>query len=143
MMNSQPVEALSLGRSSDYVTARVSEHLDRRSESGAEWYSIRDLDEVDRAVREGRLQQVVFDSLDQLLAGLWNGEIDAHAWLSAGVQIEFTAPATLDPPSLSRVLLANWQAGARRQRRRRVVAGVVLSLIAMAAAFFLNWVVGR
>jgi hypothetical protein len=101
--------------------------------------STHDLDELDRAVREGRRQHVVFDSPDQLLTGLWDGEIDAEAWLSAGVQVQFTAPAALDQQALARLLLASWSTNTRRHRRRRILAGLVLSAIAAAAAFLLNW----
>jgi hypothetical protein len=142
-MNAKRPESASLTTETHrQAAARVGEDSDRQSTNDLEWYSVRDLDEVDRAVREGRLRRVVFDSMDQLLAGLWSGEIDAEAWVSAGVQVELRATAVHDQCALLRALLASWSVNARRSRRRRVVAGVILSVIAVAAAFVLVWAAG-
>jgi len=96
-----------------------------------------ELDELDLAVREGRLTRVVLESPEQLLAGLWNGEIDAQTWLTAGVEVEFATK--VDGSALPHLLLESWSVNARRHRRRRIVAGAVLRIIAIAAAFILLW----
>ncbi len=104
----------------------------------ADWYARRDLDEVDRGVREGRVRRVIFPAIDELLTGLMSGEIDAAAWLAAGVRIEFPERPPGDVGELGRVLLEAWQSNARRRRRAQVVAGLILSGIAILAAFILN-----
>jgi len=124
------------------AVAQVSERPDRKGADHAEWYSAFDLDQVDRAVRDGRVRRVTFDSLDQFLAGLWNGEIDAAAWLAAEVQVGFDEPATVEQSALSRAVLTSWSAASRNNRRRQVIAGLILSAIAIAAAFVLNWAAG-
>ena len=58
------------------------------------------------------------------------------SWLKAGVEVEFATK--VDRSALPHLLLENWSVNARRHRRRRIVAGAVLS-IAIAAAFILLW----
>jgi hypothetical protein len=53
------------------------------------------------------------------------------------VEVEFATK--VDGSALPHLLLESWSVNARRHRRRRIVAGAVLSIIAIAAAFILLW----
>jgi hypothetical protein len=117
----------------------IRRFLQDRGLSDAQWYAPRDLNDVDRAVREGRVRCVVFPGLSDVLEGLWNEEIAADAWLAIGVRIEVAAAPASDAVAGLPEVFAIWQRWRRARRRRQAVAGVVLSLVVLAAAFVLVW----
>lgn len=101
----------------------------------ARWHAPRDLDDVDTAVGAGRLGHVVFLGWSDLLDGIWSGEVTYANWLSAGVKVDFVdAPADTRDACLAAVSQA-WDRYRRTQRRRHTIAGLVLSIIAIAVAF--------
>lgn len=102
------------------------------------WFSPRDVDEVDAAARRGELRRVLFLQLDDLLEAVWQGEIDLIAWRARGVHVTYAEPRDGGAPDFVTVLADNWQRWEARHRRRQIVAGLVLSAIAIAAAFLLN-----
>jgi len=112
----------------------VEAYLASQGVADAAWFAPRDLDDVDRAVADGRVRRVVFPRLIDMLEGLWNEEIDAAAWLAAGVQIDLVeSPSAGCPPTL----LESCQRWRTARRARRATAGLVLSVVALAAAFTL------
>ena len=119
-------------------TTIMEAFLQARSLAQARWYAPPDLDDVDRAVRRGDVRRVVFGDLNGLLEGIWNGELEFEQWSAVGTQLEFVEPPGQTAPAHVRTVFASWQRWSRRRRRRQLVAGVVLSVVALAAAFVLN-----
>ena len=103
----------------------------------AQWTAPDDVHDVDRDVRAGTIRRVVFLRPDDLLTALWDQAIAAEQWLHAEVRVEFVeSPGEHADPFVT-ATLESWSAWQRRQRRRQVTAGVVLSAAALALAFIL------
>lgn len=117
--------------------AAVAAFLQARDAATARWYAPRNLDEVDKAVRAGGVRQVVFARLDDVLEGMWDEEIMLEHWLAAGVRIELVESPEPTAHAQVQVVFESWHRWRRRHRRRQLVAGVTLSIVAMAAAFVL------
>jgi hypothetical protein len=103
------------------------------------WVVPRDLDLVDRDVREGRVNRVIFGQCGDLLAGIWNGDVSFAAWRDTGVQVEFVESPGEDSAALLATVAHAWTRYRLAQRRRRLIGGVILSLIAVVAAFAIVW----
>ncbi|MCK4340701.1 MAG: hypothetical protein KAY37_03125 [Phycisphaerae bacterium] len=103
----------------------------------AEWFAPRDVDEVDQAVCTGRVRRVVFPTETQLLEALWNNEIAFEHWLASDLRLEFVKMC--EPTSAAHVeaVFESWRRWQRRHRRRQFVAGIILSIVAIVAAFVL------
>ncbi len=101
----------------------------------ARWHALRDLDDVDREVCAGRAATVVFVHWQGLLEGIWNGEVSFDRWLELRAELRFVeSPGESATDYLASVSRA-WSAHKRARRRRQMVSGVVLSLIALISAF--------
>ena len=118
-------------------TAAMEAFLQTRRITEARWYPRRDLDEVDQAVRSGDVQRVVFPKVGDLLESLWNEEIAFDQWLAAGTQVEFVESPEQNTAAHVKTIIASWEQWRRLHHRRQVVAGVILSTAALAAAFAL------
>jgi hypothetical protein len=105
--------------------------------SGAIWFAPRDLDDLQRAVREGTVRRVVFARLDYLLVGIWDEDIDPDELRRAAV--EFAGQEDEDSPALVWHVLDRWCGWNRRRRRRQTAAGVVLIALVLAAVFLTSW----
>jgi hypothetical protein len=94
-------------------------------------------DDLDGEVCAGRFERVVFADLDALLTAMWDGHVHLDRWCQAGVRLELTSP----PPNMDhdhwRAIVAQTSASLARwrkeQRRRRIIAGTILSVLALAA----------
>lgn len=140
-MNSQTQaeDVVAVGDRDGKDAAVMEAFLQAQGATEAPWYRPGDLDDVDRAVREGRVRRVVFDNLSTLLEGVWNGDIGFRMWLAKGTQVDFAEPPGQTTSAHVRAVFESWEQWHRRRRRRQVVAGVILSLVALVAAFLLNW----
>lgn len=93
-----------------------------------------DDDGLDETLCAGDFQRAVFFNLDALLTGVWKGHGRIDRWQAAGVEIEFAEPPGIDPSATQGILLemvaslATWR---QRQRRRQIIAAVVLSAVAL------------
>lgn len=105
----------------------ASESLDARA---------RPISDVDRAVVHGRARRVLFGSLADLMTAIWDSEINYEEWLRRGVSVEFATGPGLGPEVLE-VLHQSWHSWRKRYRRRRTIAGLLLSMIVVLAAFVL------
>ena len=121
----------------------LSRYLVQHGVTNAVEFSEIDDDELDEALCAGDFQRVVFINLDALLTGVWQGHGRIDRWRAAGVEIEIAEPPGLDSSVTQGILLemarslGKWR---QRQRRRQIIAAVVLSavaLICLAALFLL------
>ena len=119
--------------------AAMETYLRTHQVTEAHWYARRDLDEVNQAVRSGNVQRVVFPKVSDLLDGLWTCEITFDQWLAAGTRVEFVESPEQNTAAHVKTIFASWEQWRRLHRRRQVVAGIILSIVALAAAFALNW----
>ncbi len=98
----------------------VRAYLDSCNLAQARWYDPLDLDDLDQAVREGRIRRVVFPQWSTLLTGIWNGRITFEHWLSTGVRLDFVSPPAAPipgPGTLPMLLLLSTLPWTRRRRR--------------------------
>lgn len=114
--------------------SRMEAFLRAQSLSG-HWYARHDLDDADRDVIAGRLHTVVFLRWQDLLEGIFNGEVSFGRWRDIKVDLRFVEPAGTDDLARLAAVSQAWTAHQRQCRRRRTVSGILLSLIALAAAF--------
>jgi len=114
-------------------------HLQSEGLADARWYRPPDVDDIDEAVRAGRVGHVVFSDLTGLLDAIWDEDIQFDRWLSAGVAVSFadSAGAGSDTATAAAVY-ESWGKWQRRQKRRRLVAGAILSAIVLVAGFVLT-----
>jgi len=99
------------------------------------WLQPRDVDEADDAVHQNRTRHVIFPNLGALLDAIWDEDIHFDRWLSAGIVVSFA-----DPPSkevVPSIVYQSWQSWNRRHKRRQMIAGLILSAIAVLAGLAL------
>lgn len=100
----------------------------------------KDDDELNAGLCAGRFARVVFGSLDSLFEMIWKEQADLEQWRTAGVEIELASPpegGTQWRPLAANVYksYSDWRSA---QRRRQIVAAIILSaaaLMAMAVLF--------
>ena len=86
----------------------------------------------------------MFADLDALLEMLWKNHADIGRWAAAGVRVELAEPRTEDLLSdhplvkTAYTSLARWRA---RERRRKVIAGLIFSALALLALAILFYFV--
>ena len=114
----------------------LSEFLRRYRASEVVEFAPKDDDDLDVALCSGRFDCVVFANLDAVLSAIWKGHARVDRWVEAGVRIELADLANGDPASSQPFVtamyesLARWRKG---QRRRQVIAAIVLSILALLA----------
>jgi len=113
----------------------VRGYLTARGIGEAAWVGPHDADDVERAIVAGRVRRVIWPDVAAWLAALWGGQIVAsHRW-PGGLTVEFADVAGPLDASVVRAIATAWDAWHARHRRRRAVAGLILSAVALAAAF--------
>lgn len=105
--------------------------------SAARHFRPRDLNEVAVAVEAGTIKRVIFARLDDLLEGCWDEVVPLDQWTTAGVQVAFADLPDLDGQLITTRIYPTWAAWNRTRRRRKWIAGTILSALAIAAAFLL------
>src|SRR5262245_46999116 len=100
----------------------------------------KDDDELDTQARAGRFETIVYATLDDLLTAIWKGDADWGAWRQAGIRVVAADQADAgdwrDFVDLLWTSLARWR---KSERRRQIIAGVILSALALGAAAILLW----
>jgi len=119
------------------AVALVEDYLRARGVTDAGWHAPRDVDEVEDGLRAGQYRRVVFAGLADFLALLWEDALAVGRWRGAGVAIEFAQPADAGAAGQVATILETWVQVRARRRRAQAVAGLVLSAVAVAAAFML------
>lgn len=105
-------------------------------------YAPKDDDALNDALCEGRCDCALFADIDALMRSVFRGHAEPRRWIAAGARIELADPPPGDPADwrdvLDQVCAAHerWKAA---QRRMRVVAGSILSALALGAMAVLLW----
>jgi hypothetical protein len=115
--------------------AQVERHLQAMGLPDAKWYAPRDIADLDQAVRAGQVGRVVFPTAADFLNALWSGSLSVAAWRTRGAQVGIAASAEGWTAAHLAKLVECWDQAQQRQRRARAVAGLLLSALAIAAAF--------
>ena len=123
----------------DARATTVRAYLAQRGWEQARWFAARDVDEADDLVRGGSVCAVVFPAAGDALRALWDRTADLDGWSKRGVRIELVDSPSAPDAALTDVV-AQWAAWRHRTRRRQVIAGVILSLVAIGATFGLLYV---
>jgi len=119
------------------VADAVRAYLARHEIDAARWFAPGDVDDLVRALRGGGTWRTIWPNAATWLEALWDGRGPAACWVHSAVTVEFVEDGTMMTPAAVPALAEAWSAWRRRQRRRQAVAGVLLSLLALAAAFLL------
>jgi hypothetical protein len=115
----------------------VDAYLRASGVTGATWYAPPDVDDMEHAVRAGKVQRIVFPETTAFLAPLWDEVLTPETWQTLGVRVEFArSDDALTPAQLAGVV-TSWQRWRRRRHRQRAIAGLILSAVAIAAAWVL------
>ncbi len=117
------------------AAAAVHDYLRANGLTAARWVTPRDIDEAEADLRRDSTVYVVVPRLEDLLIPLWSDRLDTSTWRAATNRITIIA-APEAAGSLPQ-LFDSWHIWRQRQRRSRAIAGLVLSLLAVAVAFML------
>lgn len=139
MSQAPPVTAAVVCDAGSAAAEQVRVYAEAQGLSEAHWYARRDIDDVDRAIRAGSLTVVVFPDAAALLHATWSGRIDVPGWVRAHADIRLAQPAVVPGTELLHLIGPAWCEWRRRQRHRQAIAGLILSLVALAAATTLLW----
>lgn len=119
----------------------LEQYLREHNLSDASRFLPKDDDDLDAEVRDGQFDLVLFSDLETLLCATWKGEIRIDCWIETDVRIELaTPPATSDWRNLVPIIAVSFERWRKRQRRRQIIASLILStiaLLAMAVLFLL------
>ena len=118
--------------------AVVRAFLVGRKLEAARWYAEGQVDDLAREVEAGRIDRVVFLDPQTALEGVWNEQTDLLGWISKyGVRIDCAVDSESAETGRLQTVVATWQVWRGRRKRQNAVAGILLSLIAVGAAFVL------
>lgn len=99
----------------------------------AQWFSPKDVDDVDDAVRDGRVKRVVFPDPGDLFMAIWEGEICFDTWMSNEIEVSFCAEPADQAETVKRIY-RGWSACSARRQKRQARAGAILSVVVLVAA---------
>lgn len=104
----------------------------------------KDDDELNAELCTGRFKRVVLADLDSLLEMMWKDEVDVERWTNAGVHVDLVSPPGGSTEHWHEIVrnvhrsLTRWRG---EQRRRQIVAAVLLSAVGLAAMAVLFWLI--
>ncbi|MCG8408075.1 MAG: hypothetical protein MI923_22985 [Phycisphaerales bacterium] len=102
----------------------------------------KDDDDLNADVCAGHFEQVVFFDLDALLSAIWKDDIEIDRWLALKVRIDLASvPGTADWHNLLPIVADSFKHWQGRQRRRQIIASIILSVIALAALAILFFLI--
>lgn len=121
------------------LTTELEQFVERNGLSAAKRYTIHKLDDLNGAVAEGRYSSVVFPSEGVAIRGIWDGDIDLPRWRERNVAIHFVVPAPDGAAQQLELMADEWRAWNAARRRRNAIAGAILSVFLLAAAFLISY----
>jgi len=117
------------------TVAAMQDYLEANGIADARRYALRDIDDVERAIRAGHVKRVVLARLPGFLRAVWERRIDPDAWRNAEVELTFVEETESVNAATAYNLADSWLVWDAYRRRRRTIAGIILSTIATGAAF--------
>lgn len=113
----------------------VSAALRAHGGEAARWFAPCDADDLQRAVMGGEIATVIARG-EVLWPVIWEGRVRVDLWPAT---VRLIVPGQDgDTDAAARALARTWQAWHVRQRRRRAVAGLILSALALGAALVIG-----
>lgn len=124
----------------------VREFLSQNPGWQAKHFLPKDDDEMNTAMMAGEFDRAVFANLGEVLEAVWKGEAQIDAWEASGARIELASPPLADDAQWRSMLgemylsLRKWRTV---QRRRQIIAAIILSCLALASMAVLFLLVPR
>jgi membrane protease YdiL (CAAX protease family) len=118
--------------------AGLQRWADRHADAAIKCFEVREDADLADALNAGHHAVVVFASLDAALDFIWSRNAGLHVMAARGVRVELASPP--DSPVWESALPAvqtsyiQWH---QRSKQRKLIAGIVLSLLALIAVFIL------
>jgi hypothetical protein len=125
---------LANSRSDCGISGRIASH--------AVEFLPKDDDELNQLACAGRFHTIIYASLNDLLNAIWKGDADWSAWRRANIQIDLAEVPELAAADWRHFVdemygsLEEWR---KADRRRTIIAAVVLSILALVATACLLW----
>jgi hypothetical protein len=113
----------------------VRVHLAASGLQATAWYKPRDVAEVGECIRAGGVRVVIFPTAEDALTAIWDGRANLDTWQEAGTCLACATPPAASPEAWLSLVERAWSGWRHRQRRQQIVACLVLSIAALAAAF--------
>ena len=106
-----------------------------QARTNATRFAAKDDDELNTGACAGRFTHVLYPDLDSLLMAIWKGDADVRQWLEKGVDLHLAVPpAAAEWRGFVVAMCASLERWRIGQRRRQIIAGVILSALALAAS---------
>lgn len=140
--NTGPAAIAVVGRADSPASEPQRAFLATRPDAATEWFAPRDLNDLEDAIEAGRFARVLFATPGDFLEAVWSGDIRPAEWRKAAVRVEFAAPVPNDVAAQVWAVVERYEAWHARRRRAAIVSALILSGIAIAAAFGVIWAVG-
>lgn len=118
----------------------IDQYLEANGVTEVARFPPRDDHELNEAICSGRFGRVIFSDLDALLTVVWKGHAELDRWGETGVRIELVESGPIDSAHWLDLIqscyksLVRWR---RQQRRRQVIAAVILSVLGLLSMLVL------
>ncbi len=117
----------------------IDQFVERNALAAAKRYTIHKLDDLNSAIAEGRYSAVVFPAIGVAIRGIWDGDINFPQWRARSVAIHFVTPAPATADQYLALMAEEWREWNGTRHQRNAIAGAILSVFLLAAAFLINW----
>lgn len=107
-------------------------------------FAPKDDDELNEALSTGRFERVIFPDLEELFEVVFGEHAHLDRWAAAKVRIEIANQDNDDSAEWRGLVLSAYQALSRRRRRERrdrIIAAIILSVLALASVTGLLWMI--
>ncbi len=125
---------------------QAQQKLLARYHGAAQLYTLPEARRLSDEIIAGNVQLLLCSNLKLLIQCLWECQIQVDMWRGRGLHIELIDSPFPPGTDIWPVLLDAtdaWLAAQRAARRRRIIAGLILSLIAVAACAALMYLLPR
>ena len=114
------------------IDVELTRHMDGQQGCQFLTFAAKDDDELNEALCAGQFCEVVYGDADSLLEALWKGHANYSRWKQAGVEVRILRKADGDLLKVMPEIHGSIERWRVKNRRRQVVAAVILSGITLA-----------